>query len=333
MPGRNESCPCGSGRRYKHCCGAIKEPTPSFQVSSTVSITTPPQKKSWLKVGLTVGILIGAVSAVLLPNDIVQGSNATNLTPVVQPTTVVSAATSHNEFVLTNLSAKTNLQSAKYPNQPGTETLESIKIINNQDNKTLRLVYNHRNFHKSENDVTIKVTDQGGRLVGSETQVKVDNTTPGSYLYNRGTYTVKTEVTYSIEFNPSTKDLYLQRILVSYYNDKKISKETIVVGEPAKKSIAKTEKFEKVSTELTAEAKSDLEAKNNKFWDDVAETVWSMGRLGYSRSSMLRKFEGNPAYKAVIDLYWILGDKTAEYYTKAEFVSLVRKARNASRSS
>ncbi|HNJ08571.1 MAG TPA: SEC-C metal-binding domain-containing protein [Plasticicumulans sp.] len=21
-PGRNEPCPCGSGRKYKHCCGA-----------------------------------------------------------------------------------------------------------------------------------------------------------------------------------------------------------------------------------------------------------------------------------------------------------------------
>src|ERR1700722_16626181 len=30
-PGRNESCPCGSGRKYKHCCGDIPEgaPTPT----------------------------------------------------------------------------------------------------------------------------------------------------------------------------------------------------------------------------------------------------------------------------------------------------------------
>lgn len=24
-PGRNDPCPCGSGRKYKHCC-ALKEP-------------------------------------------------------------------------------------------------------------------------------------------------------------------------------------------------------------------------------------------------------------------------------------------------------------------
>ena len=22
--GRNEPCPCGSGKKYKHCCGALK---------------------------------------------------------------------------------------------------------------------------------------------------------------------------------------------------------------------------------------------------------------------------------------------------------------------
>lgn len=29
-PGRNDSCPCGSGRKFKHCCGAATQPPPSL---------------------------------------------------------------------------------------------------------------------------------------------------------------------------------------------------------------------------------------------------------------------------------------------------------------
>ena len=25
LPGRNESCPCGSGRKFKHCCAVKKD--------------------------------------------------------------------------------------------------------------------------------------------------------------------------------------------------------------------------------------------------------------------------------------------------------------------
>jgi hypothetical protein len=28
--GRNDPCPCGSGKKYKHCCGAIAQPTPEM---------------------------------------------------------------------------------------------------------------------------------------------------------------------------------------------------------------------------------------------------------------------------------------------------------------
>lgn len=38
-PGRNEACPCGSGRRFKHCCGAPAPRMPALPVSGETDIT------------------------------------------------------------------------------------------------------------------------------------------------------------------------------------------------------------------------------------------------------------------------------------------------------
>ena len=34
--GRNDPCPCGSGRKYKHCCGAVASDPPAARAQSLV---------------------------------------------------------------------------------------------------------------------------------------------------------------------------------------------------------------------------------------------------------------------------------------------------------
>ena len=41
-PGRNQPCPCGSGRKTKHCCGEQRGPSEEQLARAHVAATRPP---------------------------------------------------------------------------------------------------------------------------------------------------------------------------------------------------------------------------------------------------------------------------------------------------
>ena len=63
-PGRNDSCPCGSGRKFKNCCGALRTPV----AHATSAAPRTPDLKD-------IGELVGLLNANRLP-DVERGSQA-----------------------------------------------------------------------------------------------------------------------------------------------------------------------------------------------------------------------------------------------------------------
>jgi type II secretory pathway pseudopilin PulG len=234
------------------------------------------------------------------------------------------------EYILKNVNAKTNLQSKKYPNQPDTEVIEKIKLDYNKNANTINLSYTHRDFFEANNNVRIDVQNKNGTLVGSETISKTDKVNPDGVYGRSGVENLTTKTTYDIEFNPSNEKLYLKRTIILYEDDIPTTKQTYLIGD-------KTTKFSDTDVELKAVKKASPELRQAQrakarqdaiqFFTTQAGTVWDLGKLGHSRSSMINSLNQglyNDVTKAIIDLYWNLGNNTADYYTRREFQSMVQ---------
>lgn len=72
VPARNGPCPCGSGKKFKHCCGAGREPLPAV----TAVPGGPPKSSAKIVIGITLAFLAAAISVMVLVTNRRQGAPA-----------------------------------------------------------------------------------------------------------------------------------------------------------------------------------------------------------------------------------------------------------------
>ncbi|HEY0967613.1 MAG TPA: SEC-C metal-binding domain-containing protein [Opitutaceae bacterium] len=73
VPARNSLCTCGSGKKYKHCCGAGREPVATIETSPAGQ---PKKSSAKLVVGTTITLVTVAIAVMVLVTNRRQGAPA-----------------------------------------------------------------------------------------------------------------------------------------------------------------------------------------------------------------------------------------------------------------